>query len=296
MKKWALITALSLLLPLLAGVGFLLWQNNRTVDFPSRELISDSRTRALHWLKDNREKVLATNNPVVWWMLQESVRIVPDPDLTDMINEYRARHMSKAENRVWERLLNAQAVAPEVLPLIMHLPDYNLLFIYALTCDRRLGASEEIDRQLEPDYCEHQSINPACVTHQLMGLVFLGRFGCVDSRFDNAMLTELQEKLITQLSWDVRVIDVYIQRVLMLAVTGATDRIKPVWISRILSAQAVDNGWGDFDPLIPAGGERFIGFSNKGMALGRVNSGFHSTAQAVYLFSLLIKNSPEAAN
>ena len=222
-------------------------------------------------------------------MLQESARLSPDPILIGMVNEYKKRLLAKKENKVWERLFDDQASVPRPLPVISQLPHYNWLFIYALTCDRWLAEDEVIVQQLKSDYCSHQQFSPACATHQLMGYLFMDRFGCRDGRFDKTGIPVLQKEIVLQLTWDIRVVDVYIQRVLMLTVTGAGDQIKPVWISRILEAQAEDGGWDDFDPLFPGGGGSYVGFTNKGIAIGRGNSRLHSTGQAIYLLSLLLK-------
>lgn len=73
---------------------------------------------------------------------------------------------------------------------------------------------------------------------------------------------------MTQLTWDVRVVDVYLQRVLMLVDSGARSRVKPVWLSRVLKAQSKDGGWSAFQALIQVGPELAMGFSSAVIGLG----------------------------
>jgi hypothetical protein len=83
------------------------------------------------------------------------------------------------------------------------------------------------------------------------------------------------------------VVDVYLQRVLMLAESGDARSIKPIWLQNVIEAQRPDGGWSGVDPLLPLGAGRYLGFDGRGFTLRRPVSDFHATAQGVLLFSIL---------
>jgi hypothetical protein len=82
------------------------------------------------------------------------------------------------------------------------------------------------------------------------------------------------------------VVDVYMQRVLMLVKSGAGGLVKPVWLQQLIDAQQPDGGWSGFMPLVPVGGGRSIG-TNRLLSIGAPRSDFHITAQGILLFALL---------
>lgn len=106
-------------------------------------------------------------------------------------------------------------------------------------------------------------------------------------------LAVLRDRVLTQLTWDFRVVDVYMQRVLMLVDTGAIDQVKPVWIRRVVDAQDNEGGWSGFQPLVPMWGEVSMGFSARVLGVQGNKANFHATAQGVLLISLLLNGQVE---
>ncbi|MFK5948082.1 MAG: hypothetical protein QM500_04860 [Methylococcales bacterium] len=74
------------------------------------------------------------------------------------------------------------------------------------------------------------------------------RYQCGYDDKVNATISKLQKVVISELTWDFRVGDAYIQRVLMLADTGALGQVKPVWLQNILQAQNDNGSWDDLAP------------------------------------------------
>lgn len=70
------------------------------------------------------------------------------------------------------------------------------------------------------------------------------RNGCGDAAGLQQLPGFLQDRIEREVTWDSRVTDAYLQRVLMLLESGAADRVEPVWVARILDAQNADGGWG----------------------------------------------------
>ena len=279
---------------LLAAVFFgsyQLWQNNKKVDYPQRYELEKSLKKGIGWLDHNRTDILNEANPMLWWMVKESADLTHDLALIDLYGQYRARYLNVNPYNAWLHLFYTDSTAPLSSGQLENLPNYNLFFLYGLSCNADLGRSSIIQEQLRPEFCNAHLLSPACVTHQMMGFRFMQRRDCGNSEDVRKAIIVLQDKVVTQLTWDFRAVDVYLQRILMLQDSGASERIKPVWIARALSAQDSDGGWAGFQPLFPLGSELSVGFSGRGVSVNRKRSDFHATAQGVLLMSLLLSNS-----
>jgi hypothetical protein len=278
---------------LLAGMGLLVlvggyifWNNNRPVAAPDHGQLEAARERSIQWLISNREKILEDNNSMLWLMVQEAADISGDERLQGLFASYRQRHIETNPNSLWRPLFYPKTWVPVRYQDIARFPDYNQYFIYAITCDRDLAKVPAIAAQNTPEFCDRHPLRPACVTHQMMGLLLLKRSECGDMKQLDETIRTLQQRIRKQLIWDPRVVDVYMQRVLMLVQSGAGDLVKPVWLQRLLDAQQTDGGWSGFMPLVPVGKHRYIGISRL-PGIGTLRSNFHMTAQGVLLFSLL---------
>lgn len=288
MRKAApILGAAFLLLSLFAG--YQLWQNNKAVEYPDKARLKESLNLGISWLEQHRDEVLADGNSMLWWMVKESAELSHDPVLAKLFLDYKARYLDGNSMSPWAHLFSPEAIAPLYAVELQELPDYNVFFLYGLSCSGELAQTDIIKQQLAADFCDtHHLVSPACITHQLMGVRFMQRRQCGSTTQTSELVRVLQERIVTQLTWDVRVIDVYLQRVLMLVDSGAGNRVKPVWLSRVLEAQGKDGGWSAFQALIPVGPELAMGFSSAVVGLGREQANFHATAQGVLLMSLLL--------
>ncbi|OIP44227.1 MAG: hypothetical protein COX17_02295 [Deltaproteobacteria bacterium CG23_combo_of_CG06-09_8_20_14_all_60_8] len=270
---------------LLAG-GILIKNNNRQAPTPTKEELAASLEKAIQYLATNRDRVLAQKDPILLWMIQESGGLTKDERLRTMAADYVA---ALPGNSPWQYLFNRDSHAQLRLEILTTLPDYNFHFLYGLTCDDKLGAMEKVQQQNEEGFClKNHPLSPVCRTHQLMGLRFMQRRGCGDKPRNAGLVADLQRKIQTELTWDPRVVDLYIQRLLMLVESGVPpERVKPVWLCKVLAAQLPDGGWGNFQPLIPMWKSRAIGFTARGIGLARPQSTLHATAEGVFLLSLL---------
>lgn len=275
-----------ILLLAIAAYGYLLFQNIRTVAPATADALQTTFENSILWLKANREKVLADNNSILWSMIQRAGDISKDQRLVDIFNEYEQRHLKNNPNNMWKPLFYPGSWVPVRYQDIAAYPYYNQHFIYALLCDKELGTVPSIAAQNNPDFCDSHPLRPACVTHQLMGIQMLQRSHCGDVGELADTVSALQEKITHQLYYDPRIVDVTMQRVLMLVDTGAKDRVKPVWVQNLIEAQREDGGWSPFEPLISAGGGRYFGYDTF-FRIKKPVSTFHMTAQGVLLFALL---------
>ncbi|HEX5635822.1 MAG TPA: hypothetical protein VFY78_01940, partial [Gammaproteobacteria bacterium] len=153
-----------------------------------------------------------------------------------------------------------------------------------------LAYEDIIKIQNQTNFCwKHHPVSPACTTHQLMAFRFMQRTGCEEPQFVADSINTLSGYIKQQSTYDFRVVDVYLQRVLMQLDSGHQDRINPRWVKRILAHQNADGGWDDFQPLIPVGGGKYFGFHARGVGIRNPESNFHATAQGVWLMAMLMQ-------
>jgi len=268
--------------------GYLIWNNNRSVAPPDQDQLNTTLENSIRWLTDHRAKILDTSNQILWRMVQQAGDVTGDTRLKSLFADYEQRYINKRPNNIWRPLFYPKSWVPVRFEEIADFPYYNWHFLYAITCDRDLGKVPEIAAQNDPAFCDQYQyrLRPACVTHQMIGLLLLKRSQCGDQVQLDSSIETLQQRIRTQLTWDPRVVDVYMQRVLMLVKSGAGDTVKPVWLQQLIDAQQPDGGWASFMPLIPVGGGRSIGISRL-LSIGAPRSDFHITAQGVLLFALL---------
>ncbi len=265
---------------------YLIWNNNRSALPPDQAQLDTALENSVQWLLDHRQHILDDSNAILWHMLQQAGDISGDKRLKNLFADYEQHFIEVNPNNIWRPLFYPQSWIPVRFEDIASFPDYNLYFIYAITCDQDLSRRPEITAQNDPAFCDGHAFRPACVTHQMMGQLLMKRTQCGDQVKLNNSIEVLQKRIRTQLTWDPRVVDVYMQRVLMLVESGAGNLIKPVWIQQLLDAQQPDGGWSPFMPLLPVGGGRSIGTSRL-LSIGAPRSNFHMVAQGVLLFTLL---------
>lgn len=293
MKKALRTLSLFILIVTIAAYSTLTLRNNRSATMPDRARIQAAYDAAVGWAIEHQTSLLNDTNVALWWMLQQSAALTGDPALTTMFERYRQKHLQGGRN-IWEPLFFPGRWIPFNAEATANFDDYQLHFLYAISCDEELAKMPIIQAQLEADYCVTQPWRPACATHQLMGLRFMQRSQCGNAPATQAAIDLIQKRIIRQLTWDPRVVDVYMQRVLMLAESGKVEAIKPIWIENLLDAQRPDGGWSGVDPLIrlPAGAS--LGFSARGFSIDKPASGFHMTAQGILLMSLLLTTADTA--
>lgn len=272
--------------------AFLFYQNNRAATPVGDERLLQSYEHSVAWLLSHRADILSEGNPILWWMLEESARITGDQRVKNLFDEFLDNFERAAPYSVWQTHFHPERFRGGVFSPSEYasLVEYQQYFLYTMTCSQQLAQEPLVKAQNNPDFCWHGSriIRPACVTHQLMGYRMAQRSQCAIDNLD-ANIAVLQNTIETQLRYDPRVIDVYIQRVLMLVDSGASERVNPRWLERVIDAQQKDGGWSRMQPLIPVGGGKYLAFDAKAMTIAEPVSNFHTTAQGVLLTSLLLR-------
>lgn len=263
------------------------YQNNRALPLPDQGTISESLEHAIGWLVANRDTILDENNVFLWRMVERVAEKSGDRRVVSLFRTYEDRYLPAGQSNIWKPLFKPGTWSPVPDEYLQQQDYYQKFFLYAVSCDKSLGAMPDIAAQMDPNFCDRYLLRPACVTHQLMGFLLMQRARCADSALLQSGVAKLQRRIRRQLTWDSRVVDVYMQRVLMLVDSGGYELLKPVWIQRVLSAQQPDGGWAGVDPLLPIGGDLGLAFSQHGMAIARIHSNFHTTVQGALLMCLL---------
>ena len=217
-----------------------------------------------------------------------------DDTLKNIFLRYKKNHLDGRPTNLSTPMFD-RFYRPDVpdINLLGQLHDYQLFFFYALSCDSDLGSEPVIQRQLLPDFCSLHYLHPRCITHQLMGLRFMQRYQCGHDDTVKSTIAALQQTVVTELTWDFRIGDAYIQRVLMLVDGGAYAETKPVWIRNVLQAQNDDGSWDDLHPVIYLGNGYYLGHTSMLPTIKRPSADFHATAQAIWLLSLLLNETAD---
>ena len=280
------------------GIGY--WNNNAEATSPSLLEFKQSQLKAIDWIKAHEEEVLATDNPALWWMLHDSATLSKNAYLTDLYTKYYERYLANEPSNPWHHLFDHNSQVWLQTYQYEQLPDYNQLFLYGLSCQPTLREEPQVAKLLSVDSCDKVGTlaylqNTTCATHQLMGVYFMQQRKCENGINTQALKSSLQNQIALEATWDFRgIVDFYLQKVLMLAVTGATDKIKPQWLKRVIHAQRPDGGWDNFYEFIKLDKDHSIGWSAKGVLwVRKPESNFHTTAQGLYLMSILSSKAPQ---
>ncbi|MCG6937877.1 MAG: hypothetical protein LJE83_06840 [Gammaproteobacteria bacterium] len=279
------ITAVSILLSLV-------WKNNQVIKPVSRSEIEYHFVKSVSWLESNYNDVENIHNPVLWWMIKQAATISDDDNLKNVYSTYKKQHLDTKPANLSTPMFD-ELYRPHMpdITLLSDLQPYQIFFFYAISCNNDLGSEPVIQKQMKPGFCSLHYLHPRCITHQLMGLRFMQRYQCGYDNVVESTINELQQDLVDELTWDFRVGDAYIQRVLMLVDSGAYNSVKPVWIKNILSSQNMDGSWDDLDPIMHIGKDRVLAFTSMLPKVQMIKADFHATAQAIWLLSLLLEES-----
>ncbi len=287
-KLFYIVTSLIVILFLLTGWS--IWQNNRDVTPVSQAVIKQHFDLSVDWLVSNYSKVENIQNPILWWMIKQTGLKSDNESLKNIFSKYKKEHLDKMPANLSTPMFDKfyRPVVPDIV-LLSSLRDYQIFFFYGLSCDADLGSEPVIQQQMVSGFCSLHYLRPRCITHQLMGLRFMQRYQCGYEAKVKQTIGELRKTVVSELTWDFRVGDAYIQRVLMLVETGAFDQVKSVWISNILKAQNEDGSWDDLDPILYLGSGYVFAHSSTLPKIDKPGANFHTTAQAIWLLSLLLK-------
>jgi len=239
------------------GIGAIAY-NNRDVEIPSDKELSDSLEASIVWLVENRESILDVNNAILWYFLHRAAQVSSDPRIQSLVDTYYSTYINPIKNsfnrpqHIWSGMFNPEHKVKNIpFEVIGSWAPYVQFYAYAINCDEELGQLDIIRAQNSPEFCgSAHFLQPTCVTHQLVGIRFLQRSGCGDQEQLLSTVETLQAKIVNELVYDPRVVDIYMHRILMLVESNNPGAVKNIWLRRLLDHQHSDGGWGNFQPLV----------------------------------------------
>jgi hypothetical protein len=219
-------------------------------------LVGALANQNLSWWPTPRETFLERLDQAMWlgtdWMVTSPERentalLYMIADMADLSGDRRLRNIVAtylADPRIppdyaWRRMVNpvasVRAPSPQQLDALQ---DYERWFLYAVARpDVKITESERA-AMFAPDRFMWGSR-----THQLFALI-LYRSRAENSPTVNDLINRLCEKIAMEAHWDVRVTDLYLQRIAFILAAGRPDLVKRRWVERAIASQTATGGWG----------------------------------------------------
>lgn len=268
-----------------------IYRNNCCTNEIDQQLLSDSHARSVQWLIDHKDLISNDHNPILWGMLGKTANLTKHPELLAIYQQYKTRYRRSYEVSPLGYMLNGYNKIDFPHADLTTYPYYNLLFMYGFSCDTFLSELASVKQQRQVDFCQNEkALAPACKTHQLMGFMYLQETNCEDPQFIQNTINTLTDEIAKQLFYDPRLIDVYIQRLMLLYESGNQTKVNPRWMERIISAQNSDGGWDNFHPIIRLGENRAVGVGAKSIEFKTLKSDFHASIQGSYLTAMALSH------
>jgi hypothetical protein len=208
---------------------------------------SSSSTRSRRHFEERLDRsIRLATEWMISWPERESVTLVAmiadmaalsaDQRLHAIVRDYLAGPCHPPGD-VWRRWLDPNADVVDLTPEQLPVPDYQRWFVYALAHDVLEMPAAERAAMFDRDRHAWGSR-----THQLLALLLyrerVGRTPSLD-----ALIDHLCTKIAREAGWDIRVTDLYLQRLAVILAAGRPDLIKRRWIEKAMASQSADGGW-----------------------------------------------------
>jgi hypothetical protein len=209
-------------------------------------------------------------NPALLYMLDDIAKLSEYRSLQLLVEQYDKRLGSSP----WRRLTDSSA---EVQGLTQSewaaLDDYQRWFLYAIA-----PAQCTLSEQDRADMFAADKHRRGSLTHQLLAVLLYRKRVGPSAELD-ALVDRLCERIAGEAVWDVRVTDLYLQRIAFLLAGGRPDLVRRRWVERVMSNQEEDGGWvASWYGM----GPRILEFSVRGK---RTNA--HTTVQGLWIYAML---------
>jgi len=223
----------------ISGVGVTAALLNNTLSFlpDSRATFRTQFERAVqggtNWLIAHPE---GTNSALLY-MIANMADISGDHRVRHIVDQYRGNPFRHSQS-FWERLVDRTAAvrSPSRQELDSY-SGYQRWIGYAIAPDHVPLSEKERTDMFAPNRFMWGSR-----THQLFALLLYRERGS-NSQALNDLINHLCERIAFEANWDVRVTDLYLQRIAFILAAGRPDLIKPRWVERIIASQKKDGGW-----------------------------------------------------
>ena len=248
----------------------------------SEAAFADAVARAVErgrgWVRQHPDLLLRQNrNAALFCMLQEMDRLHPTPAFRELVAQCMAEPASPG---FWMRLLNPnrRVRAGPMNRALRETTLGNRWLIYALNPEGvRLTPVEE--RTL----FDSERSKRRQLAHQLWAVWQLRRVSG-DPRATDRLITRLSERITGESAVDIRVHDLYCERVTFVLMAGHPEMINRRWVERIIENQEQDGGWND----------QWYGFSSTPQWGDNPDSNEHTTLLALWALYQVQYGYPEA--
>jgi len=220
------------------GLALLILNNNVSVTYPSREAfalqLERATERGTNWLDAHTVEI--ARNPALVYMVVDMAGMSGDIRLRRFVDSYLRNPFIPSD--VWRRMVDAKAeIRPPTRAELDRWAEYQRWMAYGVAPNSvQLAETERVDMFSTDKYIWGKR------THQLMALILYRKHG-EDSPVVGSLINHLCEGIAFEANWDIRVTDLYLQRVAFLLAAGRPDLVKRRWVERILAGQQENGGW-----------------------------------------------------
>ena len=288
MKKRLLYFFVSIGILLCALLSAMVVKNNYFAEDLSIAKIGVSFDRAVDWIQANETEILQSHNPGLWEMLAESAVISGDKYLAKVLSLYQKKNRYNYSDHPLKFQVYGQALGNYKDLDLYTYPDYNLLYMYAFSCDESLSQYEIVKQQISERFCDRGLRGSVvCQTHQIHGMLYFRDSDCVAPSIYEPIIVHLVDDIARWSFFEFRVLDNYLQRVMQLYRSGNPHRVRDKWIQNIIEAQNPDGGWDDVYQIFQLNDGRYLGIEHRKITVETATSDFHATIQGVLLLAHL---------
>lgn len=223
---------------LVAGiVGIGVFVNSNVSWLQSDQAFADSFERALQagteWMVTNPE----TANQVMLYAVADMAALSGDMRLRKVVDNAVTNSVLPADS-VGRRMLEPNAsVRHRSSAELSVLEDYVRWCLYAVAPEHVELSEADRDAMFSPDRFMWGDR-----THQLLSLIFY-KDRTANTPPVAGLVNHLSEKIALEEHWDVRVTDLYLQRMAFVLAAGRPDLIRRRWVERAIAKQNTDGGW-----------------------------------------------------
>jgi hypothetical protein len=221
-----------------AGLALLILNNNISLSHPSRGTFAFQLDRATergtNWL--DAHSVAIMRNAALVYMVVDMADMSGDVRLRRFVNGYLQNPFIPSD--VWRRMVDAKAeIRSPTRTELDRWAEYQRWMAYGVAPNLvQLADTERADMFSTDKYIWGKR------THQLIALILYRKHG-ENSQIVHNLIDHLCEGIAFEANWDIRVTDLYLQRIAFLLAAGRPDLVKQRWVERILAGQEEDGGW-----------------------------------------------------
>jgi len=279
-RRLFIIAAILIAIVIVTVTATLIYNNvSFTSDSDFEKQLDRSIENALAWTESNKQTILTRKNIALIKMLAEADRLHPTPLFSEIVDSFMS---TPSRPRCWKGLVDPDWNVDKVELNITIKKEYldNKWVLYAIAPDKAEVDPKELGL-FDAEKWQHRKL-----THQLDALLLLKRTKSEDTELDK-LIEHLAGRLTTQLTTDIPVTDIYIQKATFILRAGHPEKIRKRWIERIIENQRADGGWDDRWFSFNSESKKPV-FNSRGKETNQ-----HATLQALTMLYLVKHRYPE---